>query len=394
VRTLSLGKQSGIPSKNSILTALRRIHCDHIPARVKRITFPVSYGIYFLLARLNSLLSDIYPEVNLHQGLGTAERPGLKVLLVGRGTSSRFLMDQIFNTEVQAKTLGRRPLWNLPSIDRSQLNMTLIEADECYSRFLTRQGFFAIPEWVLSTMDTSISVKEILHNARKYHANNLRLIRKYQYDYEVVQGIEKLRFFYEKMYLPYIDARFPHTTEFASFELMEAILQRGELLLVKRGPEYISGMLIHSVPSTPLMCYLGVKDGRREYVRQGAVSALYLYSILWAKERGYRRLDFGHCRPILTDGLFWHKKKWGMKMHKSWRKYRTIYLSLGKPHSDLNEFLMNNPMVSVDGRDLKGLLFIPEDDRSNNQMIEAAKRNLSVSGLKDFEILLLSTAEG
>jgi hypothetical protein len=393
VKTSSFQKQYGILSGANIRTALRRIYHDHAPPRLKRITFPVLYGIYFLLNRLYQLIADIHPEVSLYQTPGSRKEPGMTLLLAGGGMTSRFLTEKLFPTKPGIRTLGRKPLWNIPSMDRSQAHMTLVEADECYAPFLTRRGFFAVPEWVLFTMDTSMPVEETLNKARKYHANNLRLIRKHQYTYDVVQDVEKLRFFYDKMYLPYIEARFGQTTELASFEFMEAILQRGELLLVRRGREYVSGMLIHSVPSTPLMCYLGVKNADKTLVKEGAVSALYLYSIFWAKERGYKRLDYGHCRPLLTDGLFWHKKKWGMRMRKSWRKYKTLYLAFGTPHEDLNAFLINNPMVTVDGQDLKGLLFLPDGDRSNNQMIDTVKTDLSVSGLKDFKTVFLSTRE-
>jgi hypothetical protein len=395
VRTSSFPKQYGILSGANIRTALGKIYCKHAPPRLKRITFPLLYGIYFLLNRLYLLISDIHPEVSVYRSVESGQEPGLTVLVAGEGTTSRFLTEKLFPTEpTTIRSLGRRSLWNIPSLDRSRVNMTLIEADECYAPFLTRQGFFAVPEWVLFTMDTSMPLEEILNRARKYHANNLRLIRKHQYTYEAVQDVEKLRLFYNKMYLPYIEARFGQTTELASFEFMEAVLQRGELLLIKRGREYVSGMLIHSVPSTPLMCYLGVKNGDKAYVKEGAVSALYLYSISWAKERDYRRLDYGHCRPFLTDGLFWHKKKWGMRMRRSWRKYRTVYISFGTPHEDIDAFLIKNPMVTVDGRDLKGLLFFPEGDRSDNRMIDAVKENLSVSGLKDFEIVFLSGFDG
>ena len=105
-------------------------------------------------------------------------------------------------------------------------------------------------------------------------------------------------------------------------------MKRGELLLVKKGSEYISGMLIYTAPPIPVVAFLGVTDGRMDYVKQGALLALYYYTILWAKGKGYTKLDFGHCRPILNDGVFVYKRTLGMMIQRSPRRHRTLYLSI------------------------------------------------------------------
>ncbi len=140
-----------------------------------------------------------------------------------------------------------------------------------------------------------------------------------------------------------------------------------------------------------IITILGVKDGRRDYVKQGAISALYYYTILWAKERGYTELDWGHCRPILNDGLFLYKKRWGMQIQRSNRKHRTLYISINnnRPNRYLEQFFINNPLVCDDRGKFKGLLFLRSKDKDRRREIEALKRKYFIPGLKGFKVVFL-----
>jgi hypothetical protein len=230
-------------------------------------------------------------------------------------------------------------------------------------------------------------VEEIISRWKKREEENLRKIKKYQYICEVGSDREKLHFFYHKMYLPYIVPRYGKFTLLASFGYMDNLLQKGELLLIKRENEYISGVLITTGTSPPFVAFLGVKDGRKDLVKLGAISALYYYSILWAKERGYTQLDFGHCRPFLNDGVLLYKKRWGMRINRSQSKHRMLYLSINRLNPYLRKFFINNPLVYEDHGQLKGLLFLQRNDLPTEKESEDLKRKYFISGLKGFTVI-------
>jgi hypothetical protein len=238
-------------------------------------------------------------------------------------------------------------------------------------------------------MDISMPTDEIFRRWKKRAGRNLKRIKDYNYTYEVSRDREKLPFFYHKMYLPYMVGRFGKLTLLVSFGYMENLLQRGLLLMVKREGEYVSGGFIYTATPTPMFAFLGVKDGRSEHVKQGAISALYYYNILWAKKEGYTTLDFGHSRPILNDGIYQYKKKWGMRIHKSPRKHRTLYLSIGKPKSSLEHFLINTPFIYDDRGKLKGMLFFQRNNQPTMQEVESFKGKYSTAGLEGFTVVLL-----
>jgi hypothetical protein len=377
--------------KRNLTITLANIYYERFPKRIRKIIGPLVEPAYSVIHRICTIASDIYPPVAFVKENGNSDSPNLALLIAGSGDVYPFLLNRIYHTEPEATRQGRRLIWKIPAVDKSQINAILIEADRSFSRFLSQRGFVTIPEWVLFTMDVSMPVEEIFRRWRRYEGDNIRKIRKYQYVHEVVCDQERLHIFYYRMYLPYIMSRFGKLALIASFGYMKNLLQRGELLLVKRESEYVSGLLISTATSTPMLAFIGVKDGRRDYVKQGAISALYYYTILWAKEKEYTELDFGHCRPILSDGLFSYKKKWGMRLQRSPRKHRALYLFIGRHSPYLEQFFINNPLVYDDKGKLKGLLFARRNDQPTRQEVEALKRKYSIPGLEGFTIVSLDS---
>ncbi len=378
----------------NLINTLANIYYERLPKWLLKIIDPFVEPAYSIIHRIGSIVSDIFPSVSLFKVNGNANSPDLTLLIAGKAVTFQFLLDRIYHSEPKAIREGKRLIWGIPSPAKSQVNAILVEADRCFSRFLSQRGFVAIPEWVLFTMDISKPAEEILERWEKRAGENIRKVRKHHYVYEAVCDHEKLHFFYHRMFLPYIRSRFGKSA-LVSFGYMENLMQRGALLLVKRETEYVSGILISTATSIPMVAFLGVKDGRKDYVVKGAITALYYYTILWAKERGYTKLDFGHCRPILNDGLFLFKKRLGMRIHRSPRKHRALYISVDrlKPyHPYLEQFFINNPLIYEDKGQLKGALFVPGNDQSIRQEVENLKRKYSIPGLKGFTVTPLDSS--
>ena len=342
---------------------ISKLYRGLLPEKVQKVIRPFIDKAYAFVHRLYSIYADIYQPVSILKGKGGQNGTNLSLLIAGKRKDSAFLLNKIYHEEPEATKLKRMLVWKIPFLNGSEVNVTLIEADRCFSPFFARQGFFAIPEWVLFTMDISIPIEKVIRLCES-NRNNFRRMGKYSYEYEVCFDKGKLHLFYHTMYLPYICSRHGKLTVLTTLNQMEDILQRGELLLVKRGGEYVAGQLIYKASPVPIVSYLGVKDGNFDLVKQGAVFALYYYTILWAKEKGYTKLDFGHCRPFLSDGVFLFKKRLGMKIQRSPRYHRMLYLSINRLNPCLEQFFTNNPLVHDDMGVLKGLLFVQKDDPS------------------------------
>ena len=103
---------------------------------------------------------------------------------------------------------------------------------------------------------------------------------------------------------------------------------------------------------------LGVRNGNVEYIEQGAVTASYYFTIHWAKNEGFQRIDFGLSRPFLKDGVFVYKKRWGMALKNVNRSIDqgVFGLKISVSTESVRSFLVENPFVFIDRDKLVGLI--------------------------------------
>lgn len=131
-----------------------------------------------------------------------------------------------------------------------------------------------------------------------------------KYAPEISKDPETLKFFYEKLYVPYIRGR--HTDALIDdYSVLQyhAEKNNGEVLLLKREQEIIGGSFCTTIGDTYHGTYLGLIDDR--YLREDAVSALFYFSLVRARELHARFMDFGDSRPFLLDGILGYKRMWG-----------------------------------------------------------------------------------
>lgn len=246
----------------------------------------------------------------------------------------------------------------------------------------------AVPEWVRFKMDISRPLQEIVENWKhKGGEENLRKIRKYHFTCEETQDFDKLHEFYHYMYLPHLQQRLGNMAHVASLGYMRGLLENGTLLLLNNRIVDLAGMLINVRGSTPRAAFIAVRHADPEYLRQGAMSALYYHGIAWAQSKGYRQMDFGHCRPVMSDGLFRYKRKWGMHVEKSDEKYRMLYLWCGKLSWALQQCFEATPLVCEHQGKLEGLIFYRADRPPTADRIAELTEKYRMPGLQSLHFV-------
>ena len=153
--------------KRNLINALADIYYERLPKGVLKIIGPLVEPTYSVVHRIYTIVSDIYPPFSLFKEKGNHDSPNLTLFIAGKGDVYPFLLDRMYSAEPKATRQGRKLMWRIPFIDRSQVNAVMIEADRCFSRFLSHRGFVAIPEWVLFTMDISMPMEEIFERWKK-----------------------------------------------------------------------------------------------------------------------------------------------------------------------------------------------------------------------------------
>jgi hypothetical protein len=141
---------------------------------------------------------------------------------------------------------------------------------------------------------------------------------------------------------------------------MRSKFENCDLLLITKQEKEIAGILIVYEKSGPRLWSLGIQDSNMEYIKDGAVGALFYFSINYLHEKGFTKVKFGESRAFLRDGVLQYKKKWSQKIvGTSENGYALKILS----HSEaVKGFLQQNPFIFESNGTLYGAVFMDEEN--------------------------------
>ena len=359
---------------------------EGLPLQVRKFIRPILR--IFSLSNIFSLTPQLRPSVFLLQGREKWGGESLSILFVGDENGVLFLSDFLYSGEPKKESLGKVFFWRIKSrmnLGPPRGDLVFVNMDGFFSRFLPRQQFMIIPAWILFMLDLSKRFPEswnLSKSKNKSLRENLREFRRQKYSYEIANDPGKFEYFYHHMYSPYITKRFEELTFLAGFYGMKRVFRKGWLLLVKKGDDYVSGiLLVRRSPDTIFAYALGITEGNIEYVKKGALTAVYYFSILWAKEKGYKWMDFGDCRSFLKDGVLNYKKHWGMEIKIS-RRFKNIFgIKICNYCQAVQNFLEKNPFIFIDQGKLKGLILFNKNHPVTLKEVQACVKTYYIPGL-------------
>ena len=362
---------------------------DCLPKSVREFISPVVEPAFFFIKRVLFIASQIRLSVYLLQGKEKWGGSSLTTLFFGGlffgEEKISYYSNLLYREDPIREGLGKVFIWKIKSKINSSIpkpDLIFIGVDEFFSRFLSREGFTIIPQWILFMLDLSKPLPETRKSSKNESlSSDLRRIRKYKYSYKMTRDSADFEHFYHHMYLPYLPKRFGKSTILSDFHSMKLIFEKGQLLLVKRGNEYISGNIIVMNNKSAFSACIAVKEGKMEYLKQGASAASYYFTILWAKERGYKSLDFGHCRPFLKDGVFCYKKKWSTEIRRSKRIRDVLGMKICNFSRGTHDFLTKNPFLFIDQDQLKGLILAEQGHPLTLEEIRSLSKTYHIPGL-------------
>jgi hypothetical protein len=165
---------------------------------------------------------------------------------------------------------------------------------------------------------------------------------------------EDLEFFYERIYLPFIQKRHKHPIILKKVFLEKDLGKTGELCIIKKDGEIIAGQFCNLEGDTYTMVVLGLAD--ECYLKEGVNAAIYYSVIMRARERGATSVDFGLTRPFLSDGLLAYKRKWGGRIRRDQDTRHVIYL----------KNIVKDGLIILEHNKLKAVVLSDNDLSRNN----------------------------
>lgn len=315
-----------------------------------RLTFWPIEKIYYLLSVLRV---DFW----ILQGNEMTSKQKLDILYAGNEENRHFLTTLAFDSSFTETYVGKAWLWNIPEILKEKAprnSIVIAEVPKTFRKSFKKRNYLYIPSWVDGEVDAFSATKS------DSLLTDLRRIKRNKLSFEVTHDLNQFHNFYYKMHLPYIKEAFGNKAVILGYEFMKSEFGKhglyNDLLLVKKQQEYVAGMLMGYSKKGVYLHPLGVKDGNFDYVKEGAIGALFYFPLIYSKEKGYKKVNFGLTRAFLKDGVFQFKKKRGMQVIGTSNKgFALKPLSLS---TAVKGFLVNNPFLYMDETGFKGAVFI------------------------------------
>ena len=248
-----------------------------------------------------------------------------------------------------------------------QADLVLADLPWPYDHLLAGRGFLELPAWIDQTLPLPEHWQDVLSQLRSSaRGEDLRKIRKQGLSCRLVRDEAATHRFYREMYVPHVTARFGEAAFVEPEWKVQYCAAQGFLREILRAGEVVAGQVLYGEGDALQFLWAGTVGGVHGEHSRGAFPALFYFGILHAFESGYRAADYCGSRPLLADGIFQLKRRWGGHVHDGWSR-DTLFLSPTNLGPGVQGFLAGNPVITR-GRDgLVGKVFLganaagPED---------------------------------
>jgi hypothetical protein len=282
---------------------------------------------------------------------------------------------------------GARPLTRLRR-RRGEFDLCIVTLPQSYDFLLGRHCDFKGREFVRQVVDTSggwEAVRKKFSTQRRGEANTL--IAKHGLSFRVSKEPADWEYFYQRMYVPYVRSRHGALAVVNAMESLRTWFKDAFLQLVMRGGQAIAGVVSEVDGDRLVSLRCGLLDADPALVKCGAMTAIYLFQLQLAVEKGLRALDLRYSNPFLDDGVFRHKAFWGARAvsdHES--GINRVFLFSPGPSSKLAHFFAQNPVI-VEIEDRMGVVVGDASTDATTPLSEAeVRRRYHTAGIDDIVI--------
>jgi hypothetical protein len=276
-------------------------------------------GYFFLKV----IRGTVNPHCNADRISGIEKHSGenLSMLYVGPEKRNRaFLVDTLFTVaEVVESYPARHPIRALALAQRARtdVELLLIDVDLPYSSLYRNREVLRIPQWVNHKVVLPTSKEAFIQGLpRRLRREVLRCIRKYSYTYDLVDTERAFRDFYYDFYMPFIKSRFGSESVIVDERFFLSECRLGCLLRLLRCGVPVAGAILQRVHTELRSVWVGCSPTHGSTGSTGASDVLDYFTFGYALSQGCRRVDLGPTRPLLNDGVFRYKRKWGAQVHQ------------------------------------------------------------------------------
>lgn len=325
--------------------------------------------------------------------VGTEKHTGapLRLFYFGSGNHLAWVRDTAFaNCELESERL-RIPVWQARrELARAAATADLVVADLPWpwSRLLRRRGFVELPAWINQRLALPAAWPDVFPRLRRSaRGEDLRAIRKNGLTCRLVRDETAIRRFYEEMYVPHLTRRFGDAAYIEPEWKIRYCVEQGTLMEILRGEDVVAAQVLWG--SRGSLHFLWAGTAGREFGNEtrGVFPALYYYGIVHAFENGFDEADYCGSRPVLGDGIFQMKRRWGASVFDGWSR-DSLFIRPRALEGPVLEFLARNPLIERRADGLAGKVLLP--GAAGPADVDRARQVYASDGIREIAIYSLS----
>lgn len=307
----------------------------------------------------------------------------LQLLYIGRHWNDEFLLELIF----EDYEILTREKTNLFKVRASHRNVTVAADVEVldigwpYVNSYARHGdYVTCPDWINMDLPICDDWQDTVRSFRQSTRNNdLRLIRRNDYQYVVTNDEHAIDTFYEEMYRPTVQARHGKASIVAPKKHVLKRAQQGKLLQVSKDGELVIAGVIYPEDDVLFFLWQGIASKYQKRLPEAAVSALYFFGIRYASDNGIEMVDFAGTRAFLDFGDFRFKRKWGARVDDSFSPSSILFRPLSNGDSTI-AFFEHFPMIVRCDEGLEAVI-VKQADAMDADTVTRLDKHYSCNGL-------------
>jgi hypothetical protein len=335
------------------------------------------------------LVAELQPYLIRHHLRGHNQAGPLTVDYVGLHHLPTFT-NALFAEEPTVTRVKRAPLWQIASLtDSSDADLVVVVSTKRLIGTLSRCNAVVLPFLVTMTLNVRGSWEDVRARLHKsVRKNELRLIRKYNYEYEISTRDEDFELFYYRMYVPTVEMRKGELASPMSIREAYQYFRYGSLLqMIKRNGQYVAGGLSYVQGGLVKFRLMGMLNADEKLFHEGALAACYYAIVDWANQRGHQGVVFGECVPRLKNGVFQYKRKWGGMVTYSDKVHKQIWVKIQRDTPAIRHFFKENPLIISDEQgQLQGLIVTDDPDNVSLEVSEEWHEQFATPGLSSLVI--------
>ena len=350
----------------------------------------VGTGLEYLW-ELSSSIRSYKVDVVIVTGQEKHCKKPLRTLYIGNNENFAFIFNKIYSSfEVTKKRTDSNAFHTRKWICeyRNSVDLIVIDVELLFSNLLPKREFLGIPQWLKQKFSVPDTWEDVWNSFRKNTKKELRRILKYGFTYKMTRSERDFKIFYHQMYAPYIKKRFGDEAVVVSERKFLRQCSKGELMMLSRDGKVILGTLLLSFAGRLATIWGGVSDKVAPNMLKGAFSALDYFIILHGYERGCHTISFGLSRPLLNDGCFRYKRKWGTIIEKTLFPRADILIKPLSSIAPITSFFAHNPFITGDGKYLVGKILF-DKDKVTETNINHCLKYYSTNGLNCLKLFSL-----